>query len=140
MDDLNLDDIISEDEEKALESLRIKIHKALEEQKNKAKSNFCENSEKIMSDDNLLQDNPVEPRHITTYDREIYINFSVEMTALDDNGHFKEIVDLGTNYYHIPVGSGVDYKKHFDEFLENFNKQLGQYAKKITVQVDDTAK
>ena len=52
MDDLNLDDIISEDEEKALESLRIKIHKALEEQKNKAKSNFCENSEKIMSDDN----------------------------------------------------------------------------------------
>ena len=62
------------------------------------------------------------------------------MTALDDNGHFKEIVDLGTNYYHIPVGSGVDYKKHFDEFLENFNKQLGQYAKKITVQVDDTTK
>ena len=97
MDDLNLDKIISEDEEKALESLRLKIHKALEEQKNKAQSNFLENSEKIMSDDNLLQDNPLEPRHITTYDREIYINFSTEMTALDENGHFKEIVNLGTN-------------------------------------------
>ena len=70
-----------------------------------------------MSDDNLLQDNPVEPRHITTYDREIYINFSVEMTALDDNGHFKEIV-VGNKLLSYSCRFWCGLQEAFDEFLK----------------------
>ena len=111
-----------------------------EKELEKTKEDVQANPDKYMYDANILGDHPIEPRHITDYDREVYVSLKIEMTALDENCNFKEIVQVVDNAYHIPVASGVDYTLKVNEFVNKFDEGLGDCAAKISITKDDEKK
>jgi LysM repeat protein len=127
---------LSTEELEVLESINIKV----QEQLNKTKEDVKENPDKYLDDPNILGDHPLEPRHVTDYNRELYISLKIEMTALDENCNFKEITQVVDNAYHIPVPSGVDYQVKVDKFVNKFDKELGDCAEKISISKDDDKK
>jgi|TARA_B100000073_G_scaffold84137_1_gene64759 hypothetical protein len=129
-----LKDVDLTDEEKALlESIGQKIADNMEA----VKKDVHANPDKYLDNPKILQDDPLEPRHITDYDREVYVSLNIEMTAIDENGNFKEISQLLNNSYHIPVASGVDYAVKVHDFVNKFDQGLGDCAQKISIQTDE---
>ena len=127
---------LSTEELEVLESINIKVQEEL----NKTKEDVKKNPDKYLDDPNILGDHPLEPRHVTDYNRELYISLKIEMTALDENCNFKEITQVVDNAYHIPVPSGVDYQVKVDKFVNKFDKELGDCAEKISISKDDDKK
>jgi hypothetical protein len=127
---------LTPEEHKVLQSINARIEKEL----NKTKEDVQADPDKYMYDANILGDHPIEPRHITDYDREVYVSLKIEMTALDENCNFKEIVQIIDNAYHIPVASGVDYTLKVNEFVNKFDEGLGDCAAKISITKDDEKK
>ena len=125
------------DEEKTfLESIGKKITDNMES----VKKDVQENPDKYLDNPQILQDDPIEPRHITDYEREVYISLNIEMTAIDETGNFNEISQLLNNSYHIPVASGVDYSVKVHEFINKFDQGLGDCAQKISIQTNEQQK
>jgi hypothetical protein len=127
---------LSKEELEILESINTKF----QEQLDKTKEDVKANPDKYLGGQDILSDHPLEPRHITDYDRELYISLKIEMTALDEKCNFKEITQIVDNAYHIPVPSGVDYQVKVDKFVNKFDKELGDCAEKISISKDDDKK
>tara|TARA_B100001778_G_scaffold42914_1_gene31042 strand:+ start:5459 stop:5875 length:417 start_codon:yes stop_codon:yes gene_type:complete len=137
MDNDPLDSLdLSKEELEVLESINIKFQKKLEQTQEDVKAN----PDKYFGGQDVLSDHPLEPRHITNYDRELYISLKIEMTALDENCNFQEITQVTDNAYHIPIPSGVDYQVKVNEFVNKFDQELGDCAKKISISEDDDKK
>tara|TARA_S200002703_G_scaffold20667_5_gene17055 strand:- start:38097 stop:38510 length:414 start_codon:yes stop_codon:yes gene_type:complete len=129
-----LKDIDLTDEEQAfLESIGKKITDNMES----VSKDVQENPGKYLDNPRILQDDPIEPRHITDYDREVYVSLNIEMTAIGEDGNFSEISQLLNNSYHIPVASGVDYAVKVHEFINKFDQGLGDCAQKISTKTDE---
>ena len=127
---------LSDEEQQLLES----INKKVEDNLKKREEDIKKDPDKYFYDPNILDDHPLEPRHVTDYNREIYISLTIEMTAIDEDCNFKEIVQLGDHAYHIPVASGVDYTLKLNEFVNKFDEGLGDCAAKISITKDDEKK
>ncbi len=129
-----LKDIDLTDEEQALlES----IGKKITDNMDAVSKDVQENPDKYLDNPRILQDDPIEPRHITDYDREVYVSLNIEMTAIGEDGNFTEISQLLNNSYHIPVASGVDYAVKVHEFINKFDQGLGDCAQKISIKTDE---
>jgi len=129
-----LKDIDLTDEERALlESIGKKITDNMES----VSKDVQENPDKYLDNPRILQDDPIDPRHITDYDREVYVSLNIEMTAIGEDGNFSEISQLLNNSYHIPVASGVDYAVKVHEFINKFDQGLGDCAQKISTKKDE---
>lgn len=130
----NLD--LTDEEQALIESIGQKIADNMDA----VQKDVSENPGKYLDNPGILQDDPIEPRHITDYEREVYISLNIEMTAIDETGNFKEISQLLNNSYHIPVASGVDYAVKVHEFINKFDQGLGDCAQKISIKTDEQKK
>lgn len=87
--------------------------------------------ENLESQPPMSFDNPIEPKHVTDYPRELFIDLNIELTTINDIGQFTELKNIVDNKYHIPVPSGVDYVPIVLDFIEKFDSSLTNCAKKI---------
>ena len=75
---------------------------------------------------------PREIKHVTNYQREIFIKLNAEIsTACEQTNKLLEAETLVENFYHIPVPSGVNYAEKIDEFVKIFDNEAEHVAIKI---------
>lgn len=122
-----LDISLTEDEQKILEKLNTAIVRKMQERK---KSVF-ENADQVMADKNLLIDDPIKSRHITDYDREIFVSLRMEISSTNTEGQIIELGQILESFYHIPVPSGTDYYESMQKFINKFDNELTDCAKKM---------
>lgn len=130
MDHKNIKLDLSPEEQEVFE----KVKKQIKDQLNIKQEEKIDISPDMLSglyDPNILADDPIHPRHISTYPREIYVELRMEMSAVNDQGHFTEISQILESFYHIPVPSGVDYLSQISGFIDSFDANLLDCAKKI---------
>lgn len=120
---------LSEEEKKILETLQSKIKNKFD-----TYSANIENLSGLLNDPNLLRDDPINPKHITNYEREIAVELRMEMSTINNEGQLIDISQILENHYHIPVPSGVDYLDGITIFINNFDTHLLDCAKKINKQ------
>jgi hypothetical protein len=120
---------LSEEEKNILDTLQSKIKNKL----NTYAANV-ENLSGLLNDPNLLRDDPINPKHITNYEREIAVELRMEMSTINNEGQLIDISQILENHYHIPVPSGVDYLDRITTFINNFDTNLLDCAKKINKQ------
>jgi hypothetical protein len=131
MDHKNIKLDLSPEEQKVFEKVREQIKDKLKDNlKNKPLDPNIDLSG-LLHDPNILVDDPIHPRHISTYPREIYVELRMEMSAVNDMGQFTEISQILESFYHIPVPSGVDYLCQISGFIDKFDSSLLDCAKKI---------
>lgn len=121
-DSLNIE--ISEEEQKVLDSLQLKFAAALATQ---------DPSElpSLNPKHDALED-PVSPRHVTDYPREIRIMVDMEMSAIDqETGMLKEVVKVLQEWYHIPILENTDYTEKATEFMNALDSTINTLAHKI---------
>lgn len=126
---------LSEEEKDFLKKIREKIKKELDNNKadpiTSHKPLDPDQVSGLLHDPNLLLDDPIHPKHITNYAREINVEFRMEMTAVNEEGRLVEVSQLVHNFYHIPVPSGADHVPIVSGFVENFDSNLLNCARKI---------
>jgi len=93
--------------------------------------------ENLESQPSMSFDNPIEPKHVTDYARELFIDLNIELTTINDIGQFTELKNIVDNKYHIPVPSGVDYVPIVLDFIDKFDQSLTNCAKKIHTEPQD---
>ena len=121
------------DEEKALlNKISDKMQKSFSSDEfQQARKQNVEQIAKDASDPNFF-DQPRELKHVTTYQREIFIKLNAEISTVSkDTNQLLEIDNIVENFYHIPVPSGISYVDKIDEFLEKFHNELEDIAIKI---------
>lgn len=114
---------ISEEEQRVLDSLQEKINNHLKNP----------NLEKIHEENRYdpLED-PVHPRHVTDYPRELRIMISIEMSSIDQNTRMLKELDLVfQNWYHIPILENTDYTTKANQFIDALEQETNALAHKI---------
>jgi hypothetical protein len=128
MDKNFLENIDLTDQEKSvLNIIENKIQKYLES----TKQNNLNNIEEIMENPSTLGETPFHSKHITTYEREIFVHLEMEISAINENGQLTEVGQILENFYHIPVPSGSNYIEKIQNFTEKFEKELNNCAIQI---------
>lgn len=127
MDKTLLDNIdLSEAEQDLLKHIEKKIQDyiAKEQEKNLA------NIDEVMKSP-AMTDSAIYNKHITNYDREIFVHLEMEISAVNEDNQLKEVGQILENFYHIPIPSGVDYIEKMQNFVNIFDKELNDCAIKI---------
>lgn len=120
----NLGIEISEEEKKILDGLQLKFTKALSRQ------NILETSQKQIKHDPL--EDPIFPKHVTDYPRELRIMVDMEMSHMDkETGMLKEVVKVLQEWYHIPILENTDYTKQASQFMDAIDQATNTLAHKI---------
>jgi hypothetical protein len=118
---------LTEDEKKIVNKLNEKLQAKLTEQR----EYVIEHADEIMRDKNLLLDDPIHSRHVTDYNREIFVSLRMEISATNDDGQLTELAPILETFYHIPVPSGIDYLDSVNSFMNQFDEGLTDCARKI---------
>ena len=114
---------ISPEEQKVLDSLQNRLNDAVLNQK-------LQNTMGSQTYDPL--EDPISPKHVTDYPRELRIMIDIEMSSFDkETGMLKEAVKVLQNWYHIPILENTDYTKKAGQFMEAFDKETNTLAHKI---------
>jgi len=114
---------ISEEEQRVLDSLQEKINNHLSNP----------DLEKIHEENRYdpLED-PVHPRHVTDYPRELRIMISIEMSSIDkETRMLKEVDTVFQNWYHIPILENTDYTVKANQFIDALEQETNTLAHKI---------
>lgn len=120
----NLGIEISEEEQKVLDRLQLKLTQALNN------SNISEIPQKQIKYDPL--EDPIFPKHVTDYPRELRIMVDMEMSNMDkETGMLKEVVKVLQEWYHIPILEDTDYTKQASQFMNAIDEATNTLAHKI---------
>jgi hypothetical protein len=131
MDHKNIKLDLSPEEQELFDKIKKQIKEQLNAQQPQGEVKLDDSAISGLYDPNILLDDPIHPRHITTYDREIYVELRMEMSAINEQGQFKEIFQILESFYHIPVPSGADYLPKVSGFIDYFDANLLDCAQKI---------
>lgn len=107
--------------------------KVLDKVSGRLENDFNEKMSEIMPDmvSGCAPQTPFDNKHITDYDRELFVKLDIEITALNELGTLKEIAQVVENTYHIPVPSGTNYITQIKTFIDKFDIELTDFANKL---------
>ena len=115
---------LSEEEQKILNSLKDRLNKVVSDDI-KPK----EIDPKYKHDP--LED-PLHPRHVTDYPRELRIMIDIEMSSKDkETGALTEVITVLQNWYHIPILENTDYTEKAGKFIDALEQETNTLAYKI---------
>lgn len=121
----------SQEEKEIYNKVQQRIQQRIEEKNQQTIKDNEQNFHDIMQDKELLSNDPIHSKHITSYEREIVVDLKMEISAINEDGFLKEVAPIVQNYYHIPVPSGYNYVDSVSKFIETLEQNLESFAKKM---------
>lgn len=121
----------SQEEKEIYNRIQRRIQERIEEKNQETIRENEKNFQDIMKDKELLSNDPIHSKHITTYEREIVVDLKMEISAINEDGFLREVAPIVQNYYHIPVPSGHNYTDGVSKFIETLEKDLESFANKM---------
>lgn len=121
----------SEEEKAIYNKVQSKIQQRIAEHNQASMQENQKNMSSIMEDKNMLVDDPIHSRHVTNYDREIFVDLKMEISATNKEGVLTEVAPILQDYYHIPVPSGSNYTSSISSFVSVLETNLSELATKI---------
>lgn len=125
---------LTDEEKSILDGIEKKLHEYLTSKIDHNLNNVNE----VMNNPSQLGESPFHSKHITNYDREIFVHLEMEISAKNESGQLTEIGQILENFYHIPVPSGANYLDKVQNFSDKLEKELNDCA--IQIHKDDTPK
>ena len=73
----------------------------------------------------------MSPRCVTDAPHEIKFEVVSTVSSIDDKGYIKDVKQILTQNYFIPVLAGEDYETYIDKFFEVFKTKLTETCKEV---------
>lgn len=119
---------LTDDEKVLLEKIEEKIANKTQELLNNKYANI-DNDEPL--DLGHQHHDIISPRYATDAPHEIKFEVVATVSSIDDKGYIKDVKEMLSQNYFIPVLAGEDYTIYVNKFFEMFKNKLTETCKEV---------
>jgi len=127
-DELEYEEILTEEELEFLYNINKKIYEHQKNQSDK-KYDHLDNEESLDFSDK--HPDVIHKEHITDCPHEMRITVDTKVSAIDNKGYLSEVKNIDIKYYHIPIPSDTNYMEIVEKFFDTFQSKLLDTCKEI---------
>lgn len=120
-EDIDIDNILSEEEIAFLAKINSKIYDAMKNQKEAIQYDHIDENPIDFSD---KHPELIHREHITECPHEMRITLDIKINSIDERGNLKDVKELIVKYFHIPIPANSDYLKLATSFITKFESKL----------------